>query len=198
EKRLGWRDDFVGDIQNHNLYHLLSRPGEGSDFQTRLGPVQRYVSEDHPERSHWHQGHARFYCSPLLEAGMQISEISSGGQNREFFLFPASVHYEVATEEPLHPYEDSCPFCGITGKYAVPVDPDSQDYCLKIHDPLGLELLLHGTIRGRRVSLQNGSTVPSLSDLQDSCACKFEEFAPQRLEPRRLAVVFFMSNKPTL
>ena len=77
EKKLGWKDDFVGDVQNHNLYHLLDKPGEGSDFQARLGPVQHYVSEDHPDRSHWHQGHPRFYCSPLLEAGMQSLEIGS-------------------------------------------------------------------------------------------------------------------------
>ena len=197
EKRLGWKDDFAEDIQNHNLYHLLNKPGEGSDFQARLGPVQHYVSEAHPERSHWHQGHARFYCSPLLEAGMQSLEISLEGQNRVFFLFPASVHYEVATEEPLHPYEDSCPWCGITGEYEVPVDPDSQDYCVKIHDPLGLELLLHGTIRGRRVRLRGGCPVPSLSDLENSYACRFQEYTPQRIEPRRMALVFFPSDERT-
>jgi hypothetical protein len=193
EKRLEWKDDFVEDIQNHNLYHLLSKPGEGSDFQARVGPVQRFESKQHPERSHWHQGHARFYCSPLLEAGMETITVSLDGEERDFFLFPASVHYEVATEEPLHPYEDSCPFCGITGEYDLPVDPNSQDYCIKIHDPLGLELLLYGTIRGRRVNLQNGSPVHSISDLAESYHCRFEEYASDQMEPRCMAAVFFLS-----
>jgi phosphoribosyl 1,2-cyclic phosphate phosphodiesterase len=57
-------------------------------------------------------------------------------------------HFEVSTEEPTHPYVDACPVCGLTGEYAFVIDPRSQDYCLKVHDPLGVELLLHGTIRG--------------------------------------------------
>ncbi len=60
EERLGLRDSFVQGVQNHNLYHMLARPGEGSDFRARVGPIQCYENYDEPSRSHWHQLHARF------------------------------------------------------------------------------------------------------------------------------------------
>jgi hypothetical protein len=36
EQTLDLRDSFVHGIENHNVYHLLNMPGEGSDFQARL------------------------------------------------------------------------------------------------------------------------------------------------------------------
>ncbi len=193
EQRLELKDNFVQGIQNHNLYHLLSKPGEGSDFQARIGPVQRFEDKGYPERSHWHQLHARFYVSSLKAAGMERSRVLFGDEEKDFLLFSANVHYEVATEEPLHPYEDSCPFCGITGEYALPIDREGQDYCVKIHDPLGLELLLYGKIRGQRVRWNNGNPLSSISDLVDRRNCKIEEYFLNQGEPRRLATVFFLS-----
>lgn len=66
-------------IQNHNLYHLLSNPGEGSDSQDRIGPLQRFLDEENPERSHWHQVHSRFYISPLKAAGMEQRRVLFDG-----------------------------------------------------------------------------------------------------------------------
>ncbi len=90
----------------------------------------------------------------------------------------------------MHPYADDCPLCGITGQYDVPIDRESQDYCVKIHDPLGLELLLHGRIRGNRVSWEEGREVISVSDLADSLNCRIEEHDLRGGEPRRLARVY--------
>ncbi len=58
EERLELRDSFVKGVSNHNVYHLLSRPGEGSDFQARIGPIEYYEPAHDPSRSHWHQLHA--------------------------------------------------------------------------------------------------------------------------------------------
>lgn len=179
ERELGLRDTFVDDVENPTLRQLLSKPREGSDFQARIGPLQFYKDPDDPARSHWHQVHARFYVTPLSRA-----ERTRSG---DFFLIPISVHYEVATEDPLHPYSDTCPHCGITGDYERPIDRSSQDYCLEIHDPLGLEFLLYGMIRGQAVADDGGSPIRSLDDLP----CVVKEFAPGAGEPKRLATVTF-------
>jgi hypothetical protein len=194
ERRLQLTDSFYQDIRNHHLYHLLNNPGEGSDFQARIGPIQYFTDAERPERNHWHQLHARFYCSSVKNAASESTCIRVGRTEREFFVVPASVHYEVATEERLHPYEDSCPYCGITGEYDVPIDRNGQDYCLKIHDPLGIELILYGTIRNQRIQWENGEGVTSISDLRNECNCQFEEQHSESGEPHRLARVFFLDE----
>ncbi len=192
EEEVGLRDTFVQDVANHNLAHLLGQPGEGSDFQARIWPLAAHVDSRDPARSHGHQVHARFYVSALIKAGRtrQAVTLAEG----EVFLVPASVHYEVSTEDPLHPYEDSCPLCGITGEYSVPVDPASQDYCVKIHDPLGLEILLHGTVRGQPVRDDKGNRVPCVQDLGRRWSCLTWEGLQEDREPRRLGVVLLRSG----
>jgi hypothetical protein len=106
-------------------------------------------------------------------------------------MVAASVHYEVATGDPLHPYVDSCPACGITGDYAMRIDPASQDYCLKIHDPLGLEFLLHGTIRGERVPGGGGIPARCADDLRGVRALRIEELSPGPEGCARIACVYF-------
>ena len=190
ERRLDLRDSFVEDIQNHNLYHLLARPGEGSDFQARIGPLQHYEDPKDPSRSHSHQVHARFYVSPLVGAGCYRQSTLRFAEQLDFFLIPASVHYEVATEEELHPYADQCPLCGITGEYETSIDRESEDYCVKIHDPLGLELLLHGSIRGEPVAWHGRDRVCSITDIGDEFDCDVQEYEPGEGEPVRLARVY--------
>ncbi len=59
----------------------------------------------------------------------------------------ASVHYEVEHANPLHADAEICPICGRTGVYA-----DREGNLVeRVHDPLGLELLLWGTIRGEPI-----------------------------------------------
>ena len=189
EEEVGLKDTFVQDVGNHNLAHILGQPGEGSDFQARLWPLAAHVDSGNPSRSHGHQVHARFYVSGLISAGRtrQVVRLDDGGH--DVFLIPASVHYEVSTEDPLHPYEDSCPLCGITAEYDVPVDPGSQDYCVKIHDPLGLEVLLDGTVRGRPALDLQGKRLPCVQDLARRWGCRITEALQDTGEPRRLGLV---------
>ena len=63
----------------------------------------------------------RFDISPLKAAGTEQRRVLFEGEQKDFFLFSASVHYEVAAEDMIQPYKDSCPLCGITGKYDMPI-----------------------------------------------------------------------------
>jgi len=188
ETQLGLRDTFVREVENPQVVRLLSRPGEGSDWQARIGPLQFYQDPRNPSLSHSHQLHARFYVSPLI-ANPDFSLAAAPEDGARLFAIPASVHYEVATEEPLHPYVDTCPLCGITGEYEVPVDRERQDYCLKIHDPLGLEFLLHGKIRGRPVLGADGGRIPAFADLAGLYALRIREGQPGGPDPLRMAAV---------
>jgi len=190
DDRLELRDSFYDDVRNPNLLRILENSGEGSDFQARIGPFQPYEDPRDPANSHRHQLHARFYAAPLSRSGSFAMTVPVEGRPRTCFVLPAGVHYEVATEEESHPYVDSCPLCGITGEYALPVDPDSEDYCLKIHDPLGIELILRGTVRGERVFWPNGRPVAALEGLAAEYDLRIREFLPGIAGSLRLGVVF--------
>jgi hypothetical protein len=189
DERLELRDSFSDDVRNPGLRRLIGDPGEGSDYQARIGPLARWAAAGAEASAHAHQLHARFYVSPLVRAGLTRASLAMAGSTRECFRIPASVHVEVATEEPSHPYVDACPMCGLTGAYAFAIDPRSQDYCLRVHDPLGVELLLHGTIRGAAAAWPDGRTVAALSRFGGSPAIAFDEQVPGPYGCARLARV---------
>jgi len=190
EERLGLRDSFFDEVGNRNLLALVGAPGEGSDWQARIGGLHPYVDPANPALSHLHQLHARFYASPILSSGFERVEAEVRDGKRACLLVPASVHYEVATEETAHPYVDSCPLCGLTGDYAFAIDRNSEDYCLKIHDPLGAEFLLHGTVRGKREPGPNAGRPACLEDLGRDYEVLFEEVGPGPLACELLAGVY--------
>ena len=188
DERLQLRDSFHDDVRNPGLLRLIGAPGEGSDYQARIGPLCPTAgTADAP--AHLHQLHARFYVSPLLRAGLARMELSMAGSVRECFCVPASVHFEVATEEPSHPYVDACPLCGLTGEYAFTIDRHAQDYCLKVHDPQGVELLLHGTIRGAAAAWPDGRRVAALGRLDGGPGVALDEQVPGPYGCARLARV---------
>jgi hypothetical protein len=84
---------------------------------------------------------------------------------------------------------DACPVCGLTGDYAFSIDPSSQDYCLKVHDPLGVELLLYGTIRGAAATWADGRPAAALSRLGGTPSIAFDEPIPAPYGCTRLARV---------
>src|SRR2546428_324486 len=88
-----------------------------------------------------------------------------------------SVHYEVADEHPLHPYIDDCPYCGRTGAYA-----GADDLFAGVHEPLGLELLLDGTIRGQPVSRSDGRPVGGIALMKETHALQIERVHPARAD----------------
>jgi hypothetical protein len=192
DEELALRDSFCDTVRNPALRLKLSEAGEGADFQARIGPVQRFSGPDVPE--HAHQLHARFYVTSLIRGRATRAKIHVDGEARACLMVAASIHYEVATEDPLHPYVDPCPICGITGDYALPIDSASQDYCLKIHDPLGLEFLLHGKIRGVMVPDERGNRVRCIDDLREDNDIRIEEASPGPMGCARIACVYFGAN----
>jgi hypothetical protein len=195
EEQMGLRDTFVDDVANPNLARLLGEPGEGADFQARVWPLAPFVDLQGAAGGHGHQVHARFYVSPLLKAGAARCGVNLDGSRREVFAIPASVHYEVSTEDPQHPYADHCPMCGITDDYRVHIDPASQDYCVKIHDPLGVEILLHGTLRGKAALDDEGRPVRSLASLSGPWTCVVRDDLKAEGEPRRLGRVLLLADR---
>jgi len=188
DERLGLRDSFHDDVRNPGLLRLIGGPGEDSDYQARIGPLARWPGAAGAP-AHEHQLHARFYVSPLVRAGLAEASVTMASGTRKCFVIPASVHFEVATEEPAHPYVDACPVCGLTGEYAFAIDRRSQDYCLKGHDPLGVELLLHGTVRSVAATWPDGRPAAALDSLGECPRISFDEHAPGPYGCARLARV---------
>ena len=77
--------------------------------------------------------------------------MNTNGSRGTFYRFAASVHYEVEHSNPNHADVEACPICGRTGDYAG----RAGNLVELVHDPLGLELVLSGTIRGQRVRFED-------------------------------------------
>lgn len=118
-------------------------PTEGADAwgrTRRLEPVELEA-----ERSHDHQLHLRLHRQALDdEAWVEVD-------GRRFHRTGVSVHYEVDRPRALHPYVEECPACGCTSRYARWAGADRHRLDTWVHDPMGLELVLEGTVSGRWV-----------------------------------------------
>lgn len=190
EDKLGMLDTLGPKVQNHNLYHLLNTPGEGADFEYRIGPIHYQEIERQYELSHYHQLHGRFYVTSLPEHDAHVIDLGPRPRTVQAFALPGCVHYEVVTEDQNHPYVDCCPLCGITGEYDVPIDRSTQDYCVKIHDPLGVEYLLYGTIRGSTHIEGADSQTRCIRNLRlDGINCSYHDTTIEGLEPKRMALI---------
>jgi hypothetical protein len=63
----------------------------------------------------------------------------------------ASAHSEVEHTNPNHADVEICPICGRTGEY----EGLRGNLVELVHDPLGLELLMDGTIRNQVVRFEH-------------------------------------------
>lgn len=111
---------------------------EGADLALSIENLQPWTSVG--RLSHDHAVHIRFFWRRLED--QQAHRTNTGD-----WRVAASIHYEVEHANPLHADVEVCPFCGRTGVYAK----KEGNLVERVHDPLGLELLLWGTIRGERV-----------------------------------------------
>jgi hypothetical protein len=79
----------------------------------------------------------------------------------------ASAHYEVEHSNPNHADVEGCPICGRTGEY----EHQRGNLVELVHDPLGLELLMNGTIRNQIVRFEDDLTdVGGLRAMRDRFA----------------------------
>jgi len=129
------------------FYGPFSNP-EGCDFEARLEHLQPWEVREHRALQHSHAFHLRYYYSAL--ARQNLGQIKLNGA-RTFYRFAASAHYEVEHTNPNHADVELCPICGRTGEYR-----DLKGNLVElVHDPLGLELLQTGKIRGEVVRFED-------------------------------------------
>lgn len=167
----GWLRDRCGITNDFGRY----KPPEASDSQARLRGVQPWREAPDPARNHAHDLHIRFYYVALRQTQQERVARDTGPGAGTYFRFAGSVHYEVEDEHPLHPYVDECPYCGRTGAYA-----GAADLFAGAHEPLGLELLLYGTIRGEGITRADGRPAIGLATLGERHAVETHRLRPSR------------------
>ncbi len=168
----GWLRDHCGITDDFGHW----KPPEASDSQGRVGGLQPWEGGADPAFHHAHDLHIRYYYVALRQTGTEWAAVDGAGSPAgRYARFAGSVHYEVADEHPLHPYIDDCPYCGRTGAYA-----QAADLFAGAHEPLGLELLLHGTIRGDRVTRPAGRPVGGIERMQETHAVRIIKLHPER------------------
>ena len=146
------------------FYGPFSNP-EGCDFEVRLEHLQPWEEGEHRSLQHAHAFHMRYYYSALARQNLSNVKIPWAGGEREFFRFAASAHYEVEHTNPNHADVETCPICGRTGEYSGL----KGNLVELVHDPLGLELLMTGRIRGETVRFEDWEqhAVGSVDGLQN-------------------------------
>jgi hypothetical protein len=123
---------------------------EGCDFEVRLEHLQPWEVREHRALQHSHAFHMRYYYSSLAKQKLERVNLRTPTGEHAFYRLAASAHYEVEHTNPNHADVEICPICGRTGEYR-----DLKGNLVElVHDPLGLELLLTGTIRGEVVRFE--------------------------------------------
>ena len=122
------------------------------DARATIRNLQPYRGYSNHRHNHSHALDVRYYYRVLRAHEMEQSELDVDGVSRCFWRIAAQVRYEASS---AHNPPDDCPVCGRSGDYAD-VDGDVNRL---VRDPLGLELCLHGTVRGRPVLHPTGSPV---------------------------------------
>jgi hypothetical protein len=134
--------------------------------------LQPWIDRTQRHLQHAHAFHLRYYYSALASPERGMMKLTRGGRSRSFYRFAASVHYEVEHANPHHADVEGCPICGRAGEYA----DVKGNLVEQVHDPLGMELLLKGTIRGEVVHAEDWERrrVGSVRDLADVRVSTFE------------------------
>jgi hypothetical protein len=138
---------------------------EGCDFEARLEHLQPWEVRAQRALQHSHAFHMRYYFSALAKAKLELVKLTTTKGARAYYRFGASAHYEVEHTNPNHADVEICPICGRTGEYA-----DLKGNLVElVHDPLGLELVLTGKIRGHVVRFEDYGQreVGSVNGLRD-------------------------------
>ena len=146
---------------------------ECADGQRRVHHIQPVTGLPNPARDHYHDLHIRFYFSHLPPRNQHHTVVEADGQSHTCWRLPMSVHYEPEPEHPNHAYIDECPICGVVSPYDLP-----GDRCEKSHDPLGLELLFFGTVRGEMIRRAEGQPVGGLKSMAADYEVNLSELDP--------------------
>jgi hypothetical protein len=124
---------------------------EDADFEVTLEHLQPWETREHRALQHSHAFHMRYYYSAIAARKLERVPLTTRDGTCEFYRIAASAHSEVEHTNPNHADVESCPICGRTGEYAHL----RGNLVELVHDPLGVELLMNGTIRGEVVRLEH-------------------------------------------
>lgn len=154
----------------------MSNP-EGCDFEAGIEHLQPWQGSD-PALQHAHAFHIRYYYKSLAAKKLEETEVDGV----RYYRLAASAHYEVEHFNPNHADVESCPICGRTGAYAS----EHGNLVERVHDPLGLELVTTGKIRGEPVRHYTGEPVRPVTGAVHT-------FAPAEawMNTQRVAVITF-------
>jgi hypothetical protein len=155
---------------------------EGCDFEVRLEHLQPWEVRAQRALQHSHAFHMRYYYSAL--AKQKLDQVKLG--ERVFYRFGASAHYEVEHTNPNHADVEICPICGRMGEYANL----KGNLVELVHDPLGLELVLTGKIRGEIVRFEDWEQreVGSVESLKDKFSIQQFAFPAQTGDKNTLRI----------
>ena len=164
---------------------------EGCDFEVRLEHLQPWEVREHRALQHSHAFHMRYYYSALARQKLDQVRLKTPNGERLFYRFGASAHYEVEHTNPNHADVEICPICGRAGEYK-----DLKGNLVElVHDPLGLELLQTGKIRGEVVRFDDWEQreVGSVATLKDRFSIQQLTFPAQSGDKNtlRIGVVMF-------
>jgi hypothetical protein len=149
---------------------------EGADFEVTLEHLQPWEATEHPMLQHSHAFHMRYYHSALAARQLERVPLRTSAGTREFYRVAASAHSEVEHTNPNHADVEICPICGRTGEYAAL----RGNLVELVHDPLGLELLLKGTIRNEAVLFEDDQrAVGGIGSLGNRFAVQQQVFPAQ-------------------
>ncbi len=168
---------------------------EGCDSDFRLEHLQPWETREHRALQHSHAFHLRYYHTALEAKQTYKARLKMPAGEKLFLRLAASVHYEVEHTNPNHADVEICPVCGRTGQFGEL----NGNLVEMVHDPLGLELLLKGTIRGETVRFEDWKQEPvgSIAKLSGRVTVKHFEY-PGLTGDRntlRIGVVVFSSRK---
>ncbi len=167
------------------FYGPFTNP-EGCDFEVRLEHLQPWEVREHRALQHAHAFHMRYYYSALAKQKLDQVRLKTSTGEGAFYRFAASAHYEVEHTNPNHADVEICPICGRTGEYA-----DLKGNLVElVHDPLGLELVLTGKIRGHTVRFEDWERreVGSIEGLKNQFALQKFVFPAQTAEKNTLRI----------
>ncbi|HKC85593.1 MAG TPA: hypothetical protein VKG02_06435 [Blastocatellia bacterium] len=159
---------------------------EGCDFEARLEHLQPWEAGEHRAMQHSHAFHMRYYYSALARQKLHQVRLKTRNGERLFYRFGASAHYEVEHTNPNHADVEICPICGRTGEYK-----DLKGNLVElVHDPLGLELLQTGKIRGAVVRFEDWEQreVGGVAELKDRFSIQQSTFPAQSGDKNTLRI----------
>ncbi len=134
----------------HDVFHC--------DARALLRNLQPYRGYANHRMNHSHALDIRYYYRWLKANELEETHLEFHGKVRPFYRVAAQVRYEASL---IHHSPDDCPICGRSGDFAN----SGEDVEREVRDPLGVELCLHGTIRGRPVTHPSGQRILGMKSL---------------------------------